>query len=125
LIASYPSGSIASQALGIQQGDISLCCRGLKPSIGNYKFKFAADLDDSSDTTKLKRGYALEPIPAEAVEKVEVTAPSRNSRTSRGEYSSFFDKDPYQSDDYNIQELATVKVSYHDLSPCCLYATCR
>src|SRR4051812_43872383 len=84
MIASYPSGSIASQSLGIQQGDISLCCRGLKASIGNYKFKFSADHDDNNDNIKLRRGYALEVVVGDSADKREPSSVSTNTaRASR------------------------------------------
>ena len=46
-----------------------------------------------TDSTKLKRGYALEVIPGNALEesndqseKMDTVASSRSTRTSRGEY---------------------------------------
>jgi hypothetical protein len=58
LLNTYPSGLIASKALGISQGDVSLCCRGLKDSVSIYKFKFHGDATDYS-AAKMKRGYQL------------------------------------------------------------------
>lgn len=40
VIATYRSGLEAVQALGVAQGDISLCCRGMKDSVGAYRFRF-------------------------------------------------------------------------------------
>ena len=52
VIAVYPSGIAISTALNIQQGDISLCCRGLKYSINGYRFRFHGDLDDPFERRK-------------------------------------------------------------------------
>jgi hypothetical protein len=41
LIKKYESGSEATKALNITQGEISLCCRGLKKSYGGYRFRFS------------------------------------------------------------------------------------
>lgn len=43
VIGQYRSGIEAVKALNIQQGDISLCCRGLKDSINGYRFRFVGD----------------------------------------------------------------------------------
>ena len=92
LIETYKSGILAAQALGILQGDISLCCRGLKPSVNGYKFKFVGDYDDINlDSTKLKRGYAIETVVEGSSTKsnIDIDKPeimTRSSRTSRGEY---------------------------------------
>lgn len=81
LIKLYKSGMAASQELNIPQGDISLCCRGLKLSHMGYRFRFYGDKQIKFETTKLKRGFVVEPI----IEKIENT---RTTRASRGEYGS-------------------------------------
>ena len=45
IIGVFQSGIAAVKALGVQQGDISLCCRGLKDSINGYRFRFVGDGD--------------------------------------------------------------------------------
>mmetsp|Transcript_23506 Transcript_23506/g.21380 ORF Transcript_23506/g.21380 Transcript_23506/m.21380 type:complete len:210 (+) Transcript_23506:3-632(+) len=96
LIDTYPSGLLASKALNIQQGDISLCCRGLKPSINGYKFKFASEFDEQVDSNaKLRRGYALEVIQSTDqssnsninFQNQRTDIVTRSTRTSRGEHS--------------------------------------
>ncbi len=80
LIQVYGSGALASKALNIQQGDISLCCRGLKKSTMGYRFRFFGDIEDKTTKAKKGFGYVLE---GETNAKPEVT---RSTRASRGEY---------------------------------------
>lgn len=87
-IATYASGSLAAQALNVQQSDISLCCRNLKQSVNGYKFKFVAEyIDEESANLKLKRGYALEVV-SNDFNRSEVS--TRSTRTSRGDYGVTF-----------------------------------
>jgi hypothetical protein len=96
LLKIFNSGTLAARELNIQQGDISLCCRGLKSSVNGFKFKFsgASSLVDRPEGMKLKRGFAFVPVTEEGnIEtginvgnKSEVTL--RTTRASRGEYSS-------------------------------------
>mmetsp|Transcript_25081 Transcript_25081/g.36984 ORF Transcript_25081/g.36984 Transcript_25081/m.36984 type:complete len:223 (+) Transcript_25081:42-710(+) len=51
----YPSGIAMATALGIQQGDISLCCRGLKYSVGNYRFRFHGDTEDQYEVMQRRK----------------------------------------------------------------------
>lgn len=83
----------------------------VQPSVGKYKFKFASDAEEPVDTTKLKRGYALEVVPIEEEvkpqpEKTENIISSRMTRTSRGEYGI-----DYRDQTSKIaSELSTVRV---------------
>lgn len=52
----FRSGMLASQAFNIQQGDISLCCRGLKYSAGGYRFKFHGDAEDKFESMRMRKG---------------------------------------------------------------------
>ena len=45
ILKTYRSGLEASKEIGIQQGDISLCCRGLKHAANGYRFRFVGDID--------------------------------------------------------------------------------
>lgn len=86
LIEVYRSGLLASQALNIQQGDISLCCRGLKASIMGYKFRFHGAEEVRPDPSmKVKKGFGfvLESTTAVAEPKLDAV---RSTRASRGEY---------------------------------------
>ena len=80
LIGEFPSGSSAAQAFGVAQGDISLCCRGLKDNVNGYKFRFKGD---PVDHQKLKRGYQLV---EEAANVIKTELNTRTTRASRGEY---------------------------------------
>mmetsp|Transcript_25040 Transcript_25040/g.41729 ORF Transcript_25040/g.41729 Transcript_25040/m.41729 type:complete len:258 (+) Transcript_25040:62-835(+) len=83
LIESFRSGMAASQKLNIPQGDISLCCRGLKQSVLGYKFRFQGETEEMRQA-KLKKGFVLEGIvPDDTSTKLEMT---RTTRASRGEY---------------------------------------
>jgi hypothetical protein len=83
LIELFRSGMAASMKLSIPQGDISLCCRGLKPSVMGMKFRFFGDTEDRQ-AARLKKGFVLEGIAAnDAGNKMEMT---RTTRASRGEY---------------------------------------
>ncbi|KAJ1421107.1 hypothetical protein B484DRAFT_452869 [Ochromonadaceae sp. CCMP2298] len=87
----FRSGMAASQKLNIPQGDISLCCRGLKVSVLGYKFRFFGDTEDRQ-AAKLKKGFALESVAVEAeVGRLELT---RTTRASRGEYGPGARNDP-------------------------------
>lgn len=82
LIEVYRSGMLASQALNIQQGDISLCCRGLKHSVGGFRFRFFGESDLLENITKIKKGFVIEGY-IEGANRTEVT---RSTRASRGDY---------------------------------------
>lgn len=83
LIKVYNSGTLAARELNVQQGDISLCCRGLKDSVGGYRFRFSgAQHIIHPDGMKLKRGFAF--VTVEDQPKSEFT--QRTTRASRGEY---------------------------------------
>lgn len=82
LIEVYRSGMLASQALNIQQGDISLCCRGLKHSVGGYRFRFFGESDLLENITKIKKGFVIEGY-IEGANRTELT---RSTRASRGDY---------------------------------------
>lgn len=87
LIEVFRSGLAASSKLNIPQGDISLCCRGLKQSVSGYKFRFRGDTEDRSEF-KLKRGYGyvIEPV-NESKDNIQISTATRTTRASRGEYS--------------------------------------
>ena len=56
-----------ANALGIQQGDVSLCCRGLKHSVANHRFRFYGDPHDQYELMKKRKreqssGYIIENI---------------------------------------------------------------
>lgn len=79
----YNSGTLAARDLMVQQGDISLCCRGLKDSVGGYRFRFSGEQHIiRPDGVKLKRGFAY--VSVEDQPKSELT--QRTTRASRGEY---------------------------------------
>eukprot|EP01038_Epipyxis_sp_PR26KG_P006423 gene6423-8841_t len=85
LIEVFRSGLLASQKLGIQQGDISLICRGLKFSMNGYRFRFEGDLDryllNHDPATKIKKGFQLEVIN----DTKGANEFSRTTRASRGD----------------------------------------
>jgi hypothetical protein len=83
----YRSGMLASQILNIQQGEISLCCRGLKRSVLGYKFRFVGDLhpDEKYNEVQKRRksgGYDLSSGAVAAVEPELM----RSRRATRIEY---------------------------------------
>jgi hypothetical protein len=80
----FPSGSSAAQVLGIAQGDISLCCRFLKESVGQYRFRFHGDQTDYKEAAKLRRGYRI----VDGSEPVKTEIATRTTRASRGEYAA-------------------------------------
>ena len=79
-VGEFPSGSSAAQALGVAQGDISLCCRGLKDNVNGYKFRFKGD---PFDFQRVKRGYQ---IVAEDANAGKSELNTRTTRASRGEH---------------------------------------
>jgi len=82
LVELFRSGMSASMKLGIPQGDISLCCRGLKSSVMGYKFRFYGETAEKQ-ALRLKKGFVLEGVGLDNNMKVEMT---RTTRASRGEY---------------------------------------
>ena len=82
-------GLEASTALCVTQGDISLCCRGLKTSVGGYKFRFVDE--GARILAKLKRGYIYEDG-EEVLRRPEKMEVSRTTRASRGEYGTAADR---------------------------------
>lgn len=83
LVELFRSGMAASMKLGIPQGDISLCCRGLKPSVMGYKFRFYGETEEKQ-ALRLKKGFVLEGVGMDSNQaKPEMT---RTTRASRGEY---------------------------------------
>lgn len=87
LIEVFRSGLAAANKLGISQGDISLCCRGLKPNVNGLRFRFAGEGDTIiKPEGKLKRGYGyILEGENEAKKPVLLT---RTTRASRGEYAA-------------------------------------
>lgn len=67
------------------QGDISLCCRGMRQQVGGYKFRFVAE--EARPEAKLKRGFAYEPVLDEG-SKDMLLAETRRTRASRGEFGA-------------------------------------
>lgn len=86
LLKIYNSGTLAARDLNIQQGDISLCCRGMKASIGGYKFKFSGTHHiERPEGMKLKRGFAYVPV-MDGPDNLKNEVTQRTTRASRGEY---------------------------------------
>ena len=57
-------GFEAAKALNVTQGDISLCCRGMRQQVEGYKLRFVAE--KARPEAKLKRCFAYEPVLDEA-----------------------------------------------------------
>lgn len=122
LIEVFRSGLAASTKLNIPQGDISLCCRGLKRSVAGYRFRFQGDLEDRTEF-KLRRGYGyvLEPVTGDGKELVQsntmnsTTTATRTTRASRGEYSILNAQQNAErvnnSSKENFKAIAEIKVS--------------
>jgi hypothetical protein len=86
LLKVYNSGTLAARDLNVQQGDISLCCRGLKDSVSGYRFRFSgANQVVRPSGVKLKRGFAFVAV-EEQPKTIEST--QRTTRASRGEYGA-------------------------------------
>lgn len=83
LLSVYPSGISVATALGIQQGDVSLCCRGLKYSVGNYRFRFLGDTEDQYEVVKRRK---LEMATAVVDPTEDLSTSGRSRRVSRGDY---------------------------------------
>jgi hypothetical protein len=81
VIEVFRSGMAASMKLNIPQGDISLCCRGMKPSVMGFKFRFSGETEERQ-AQRLKKGFVLD-YGGFDQGKVELT---RTTRASRGEY---------------------------------------
>lgn len=86
-IAVYPSGIAVATALGIQQGDVSLCCRGMKYSAANHRFRFLGAVEDQYEVVKRRK---LEGATAAIIEPQEdsLLGSSRSRRVSRGDYNA-------------------------------------
>lgn len=82
LIELFRSGMAASMKLNIPQGDISLCCRGMKPSVMGYKFRFTGETEEKQ-ALRLKKGFVIDYGVIDNSSRTEVT---RTTRASRGEY---------------------------------------
>lgn len=106
-----------ASALGVQQGDISLCCRGLKFSVANHRFRFLGDTEDQFEVVKRRK---LEMAAAAILEPAEDQGGGngRSRRVSRGDYhvkvSDKDDKPSKNKHQYNGPKLigvAHLKVS--------------
>lgn len=82
----YPSGIAVAQALGVQQGDISLCCRGLKFSVANHRFRFYGDPDDQFEMVKKRKIENAAAAILVADEDPLLGGSGRSRRVSRGDY---------------------------------------
>ena len=71
--------------MNVTQGDISLCCRGMRQQVGGYKFRFVAE--EARPEAKLKRGFAYEPVLDEGSKDL-LLAETRRTRASRGEFGA-------------------------------------
>ena len=125
LIEVFRSGLAASTKLNIPQGDISLCCRGLKRSVSGFKFRFRGDTEDRNEF-KLRRGYGYVIEPAieskDGSQSLNNTGTmgstaTRNTRASRGEYSIL--NAPPNTERTNssleaFREIAEIKVRVYD-----------
>jgi len=100
----FRSGMAASMKLGIPQGDISLCCRGLKPSVMGYKFRFFGETEEKQ-AQRLKKGFVLEGVGMDNGNKVEMT---RTTRASRGEYGQ--GRNPYDIPSRSLLDPPELKV---------------
>jgi len=106
----FKSGMIASQVLNIGQGDISLCCRGMKRSYMGYRFRFFGDDDKFDYSSKaLKKGFGLES------EHVYQPRPElmRATRASRGEWQQGMTgagKAAVESEKRSMMEVKDIKV---------------
>lgn len=105
LIELFRSGMAASMKLGIPQGDISLCCRGLKPSVMGLKFRFFGETEEKQ-AQRLKKGFVLEGVGLDNNNKVEMT---RTTRASRGEYGQ--GRNPYDIPSRSLLDPPELKVS--------------
>lgn len=110
LIEVFRSGLAAATKLNIPQGDISLCCRGLKHQVNGYRFRFFGDQQDPSEF-KLKRGYRYV-LEGTSEQKQETSM--RTTRASRGEYAVGHRHTGGDDGDFSIRkrfmEVAHIKV---------------
>jgi hypothetical protein len=84
LIEVFRSGQAAATKLNMPQGDISLCCRGMKHQANGFRFRFLfGDQQDPSEF-KLKRGYRY--VLEGSSEQKQDTS-TRTTGASRGEYA--------------------------------------
>mmetsp|Transcript_8420 Transcript_8420/g.14279 ORF Transcript_8420/g.14279 Transcript_8420/m.14279 type:complete len:164 (+) Transcript_8420:57-548(+) len=115
----YPSGIAVASALGVQQGDISLCCRGLKYSVANHRFRFFGDPEDQFEVVKRRKLEMAQAAILEPPEDVILGGSGRSRRVSRGDYHvKVSDKDDHgkpskNKHQYNgpkLTEIAHLKV---------------
>lgn len=92
----YPSGIAVANALGIQQGDVSLCCRGLKHSVGNYRFRFYGVTEDMFEVVKRRKLQAATATIVNPQDDLVMGGNGRTRRVSRGDYHvKVSDKDDF------------------------------
>lgn len=82
----YPSGIAVASALGVQQGDISLCCRGLKYSVANHRFRFLGDPDDQFEMVKRRKVEMAAAALLDPPDDPLHGGSGRSRRVSRGDY---------------------------------------
>lgn len=81
----FRSGSAASQKLNIAQGDISLCCRGLKFSCAGHRFRFYGETEDPYVLYReMKKKLKEEQRLAQEAETPADPLRPRTTRNSRG-----------------------------------------
>lgn len=115
LLKEYPSGIAIATALNIQQGDISLCCRGLKHSVSGFRFRFHGDPNDPYEQYQLRKASAKEQqsLPRD----LNDTNPEQLTRTRRRAsvmYSEIgLDGEPQYSDKRDGKGVARAKSTPH------------
>ena len=107
----YPSGISVATALGVQQGDISLCCRGLKYSVANHRFRFLGDTEDQFEVVKRRK---LEMAAAALLDPPDdplLGGSGRSRRVSRGDYHvKVSDKEDHPKPSKNKHQYSGPKV---------------
>ena len=85
IIETFRSGMAAASKMNIPQGDISLCCRGVKFSVSGYRFRFQGDADNYITSSKMRRSAPGDFFDGIGNDRAELT---RTTRASRTDYAS-------------------------------------
>jgi len=81
IIETFRSGMAAASKMNIPQGDISLCCRGVKFSVSGYRFRFQGDADNYIMSSKMRRSAPGDFFDGIGNDRSEMTRTTRASRT--------------------------------------------
>lgn len=125
VIKTYRSGAEAAAALNLANADVSQCCRGLKYSANNMRFRFAGDTEDMYEKMQIKRNEILQGMstiqPGQLEESLKDDALKKRDRTNNAKSVECLDLEGkvlhlFKS---GLEASHILNISQGDISQCC------